>query len=358
MVDIDALTSDLRTVRAEVDEATFSALLSEFAGTLATDFPIQSILDHLVKRIVDLLPIDAAGVSLIAPDLAPRFVASSDARALQFERIQTDLGQGPCVAAYLTGEAISVPDLADEHRFPDFAAAARDVGLGAVFSFPLRHPGGRFGALDLYRIAPGPLGARALEVAQTLADVTSAYLLNAQAREEALATSEKHRLLALHDPLTGLPNRLLLQDRLRHATLRAERSRAAAAVLFVDIDGFKGVNDTLGHEAGDQVLVAVAQRLSHLVRASDTVARIAGDEFVLLCEDLDRRADAEIICERVRESFAEPFLVGVGEPRVTASVGMAYAGPGDAITEALIAEADRAMYRAKASRKLAAPTVG
>ena len=339
---------------AEVDETRFSTLLSEFAGTLATDFPIQSILDHLVERIVDLLPIDGAGVSLIAPDLVPRFVASSDALALQHEQLQITLREGPCVTAYLTGEAVAVPELAAEQRFPDFVSAARRAGLGAVFSFPLRHPEGRFGALDLYRGTAGPLGGRAMEIAQTLADVTSAYLLNAHAREEAKAVSERHRLLSLHDPLTGLPNRLLLEDRMRHATLRAQRSQTASALLFVDIDGFKRVNDEFGHQVGDQVLVAVAQRLSEMVRAPDTLARIAGDEFVILCEELTDPPDAQLICDRVRESFVAPFRVGVGALHVSASVGLACVGPGEPISEDVVAAADHAMYQAKKARRRAA----
>jgi diguanylate cyclase (GGDEF)-like protein len=350
MNDTVVLRARDRSVTATVDEAEFSSLLSEFAWRLATDFPIQAILDHLVERIVGLLPIDGAGVSLIAPDLAPRFVASSDPRALLFERLQTDLGQGPCVTTYLTGEPVVVADVATEKRFPAFTPAAHEAGMGAVFTFPLRQPGGRIGALDLYRNSPGLLNPRAMEVAQTLADVTSAYLVNAQKREEALATAERHRLLSLHDSLTGLPNRLLLQDRFRHATLRARRSHAGTAVLFIDIDGFKKVNDEHGHQTGDQVLIAVAQRLSDLIRAEDSLARIAGDEFVLLCEDVDQLADAELIRERVRESFDEPFSVDAGALPVSASVGLAHVGPDEPLSEDLIAAADRAMYRVKRSR--------
>lgn len=350
------MSASNRSASATVDEAEFSSLLSEFAWRLATDFPIQSILDHLVERIVELLPIDGAGVTLISPDLAPRFVASSDPQALLFERLQSDLGQGPCVTTYLSGEPVVVSDLATEKRFPAFASPAHEAGLGAVFTFPLRQPGGRIGALDLYRISPGLLSTRAMEVAQTLADVTSAYLANAQRREETLATAERHRLLSLHDALTGLPNRLLLQDRFHHATLRARRSQAGAAVLFIDIDGFKKVNDDHGHQTGDQVLIAVAQRLSNLIRPEDSLARIAGDEFVLLCEGVDRLADAELICQRVQESFDQPFCVDAGELAAGASVGLAHVGPGEPLSEQLIADADRAMYRAKRSRARAGAT--
>lgn len=192
----------------DVDEVAFSALLSEFARALATNFPIQSILDHVVTRIVGLLPVDAAGVTEIAPDLTSRDVASSGAQALRYERLQTDLGEGPGVTAHLTGQAVSVPNLRHDHRFPQFASAAMTGGFAAVLSLPLRHGDSRVGALDVYRTIPALLGQRSFDVAQTLADVTTAYLLNAQAHEDALLLSEQHRLQALHDPLTEVDERL------------------------------------------------------------------------------------------------------------------------------------------------------
>ena len=134
-----------------VQRDSLSLVLSDFARTLLTDFPIQEILDHLVERIVGVLPITGAGVTLIDPGLTPRYVAASDKLALQFERLQSDLGEGPCLMAYQTGDAISVPDLAREKRFPAFGPRAIDLGMRAVFTFPLRHDGGRLGALDLYR---------------------------------------------------------------------------------------------------------------------------------------------------------------------------------------------------------------
>jgi hypothetical protein len=104
-------------------ERRLSEVLSEFARTMVTDFPIQAILDHLVLRIVDVLPVTAAGVTLISPGADPRYVAASDEAALRFEKLQTELGQGPCVAAYETGEFVSISNLADDERFPEFAAA-------------------------------------------------------------------------------------------------------------------------------------------------------------------------------------------------------------------------------------------
>jgi diguanylate cyclase (GGDEF)-like protein len=330
-----------------MDDDKLSAVLSEFARTLATDFPIQGILDHLVKCIVDVLPISAAGVTLISADLAPHYIAASDASALRFERLQTELGEGPCVSAYESGEAVSVPDMATDHRYPQFVPAALKAGLAAVFTFPLRHGEGRLGALDLYRETAGGLDVHDMAAAQTLADVATAYLLNARARDDARATSDSFQHSALHDPLTGLPNRALLHERLDHAALRASRSHTTAGVLFADLDHFKRVNDTHGHHVGDELLIAVAQRLSALVRPGDTLSRFSGDEFVFLCEDMATGADVEALGKRVEDAFEQPFSLTGGLIAVTASVGMAYAGPGEEISDELLVKADTAMYQAK-----------
>ncbi len=171
-------------------EHRLSSVLSDFARTVATDFSIQEILDELVLRIVDVLPITAAGVTLISADTDPHFIAASDDSALRYEQLQTELGEGPCIAAYESGEAVAVPNLCDETRFPRFAPRALEEGLSAVFTFPLRDGERRLGALDLYRTTAGPLNTETMAAAQTLADVASAYLLNAQAREDLRTTSE------------------------------------------------------------------------------------------------------------------------------------------------------------------------
>ncbi|HEX4982364.1 MAG TPA: GGDEF domain-containing protein, partial [Ilumatobacteraceae bacterium] len=223
------------------------------------------------------------------------------------------------------------------------------VGLAAVFTFPLRHGDGRLGALDLYRDTPGELDPHDMDAAQTMADVAAAYLINAQAREEAHATSERFQHDALHDPLTGLANRVLLQERLEHASERRKRSHANAAILFADLDRFKHVNDTYGHQVGDELLIAVAHRLSNLVRSGDTLARFAGDEFVFLCEDLHSLADAEVLARRIDEAFDAPFVLTASQHTMTvsASVGIAFAGPGEGFTNELVVQADMAMYQAK-----------
>ncbi|MEP7089746.1 MAG: GGDEF domain-containing protein [Nocardioidaceae bacterium] len=330
-----------------IDDVKLSSVLSEFAFTLATDFSIGSILDHLVHQIVGILPVTAAGVTLIDPAQEPHQVAASDPAALRFERLQSRLEEGPCILAYTTGEAVSSPDLRREERFPRFAPAAVDAGLVAVFTFPMNHGETRLGALDLYRDEPGSLSPAATDAAQTLADVAAAYILNARARQAAVSSSEQMLHMATHDSLTGLPNRTLLLQRIEHAGRRGERTHAPAAVLFIDLDRFKRVNDTYGHEAGDKLLRAVGERLSKVVRPGDTLARVYGDEFVLLCESLNDHNDVDVIADRVRLSFVAPFEIDDVEVTVSASVGVAYAAPGDEISQAMVSQADRAMYDVK-----------
>ncbi|HEX7299048.1 MAG TPA: EAL domain-containing protein [Solirubrobacteraceae bacterium] len=152
---------------------------------------------------------------------------------------------------------------------------------------------------------------------------------------------------ALHDSLTGLPNRTLFLDRLGHALRRSRRRDARVAVLFIDLDRFKVVNDSLGHEAGDRLLVEVAMRLSSTLRPSDTLARLGGDELTLLCEDVADEHAARAVAERLLDTFADPFAVQDGEAFLHASVGIALSRDGFETAEDLIRDADAAMYRAK-----------
>ncbi len=329
------------------DEQQLSEVLSEFARTLVTDFPIHGILDHLVKRIVDVLPVSAAGVTLIAPDASPRYVAASDDAALCFERLQSELGEGPCLVAFQTGDAVATPDLRSEDRFPRFTKRALSEGLRAVFAFPLNNGQNRMGALDLYGTDPGPLDTRSMSAAHTLADVASAYMCNAQTRADLQESSDKARETALHDPLTGLPNRTLLLERLDHAVDRGRRSGMISAVLFADLDEFKQINDLHGHLVGDELLVAISERLTAALRPGDTLARLSGDEFIILCEDLGSPAEADGIAARLVDAVAAPCVLSCAQVEVTASVGIAFSGNSDQSSEQVLQEADTAMYQAK-----------
>ncbi len=171
-----------------------------------------------------------------------------------------------------------------------------------------------------------------------------------QADEELTRREEELAFMATHDALTGLPNRTLILDRVEQMLARSRRNQTPVAALFVDLDNFKSINDTLGHGAGDELLQAVAARLGGVIRSSDALGRLGGDEFIVISEDITLDAGPELIAERMLEALKHPFKLGADrETRVTvtASIGIA-AGAGDrAGAEELLRDADIAMYRAK-----------
>jgi diguanylate cyclase (GGDEF)-like protein/PAS domain S-box-containing protein len=207
---------------------------------------------------------------------------------------------------------------------------------GAALSVTIRAGREAFGTIEL---APAPD-----DVDDTFVRATANVLGLAAGR---LRDEAQMRHRALHDPLTGVANRTLLSDRIAHALARVERG-GTAAVLFVDLDAFKRVNDLHGHHAGDGVLAALAARLASAVRPADTVARVGGDEFVVLCEDLDARS-ARALGERLEAAVRAPVVVEGVEHALTASVGVALAADATVTPAQLLAEADAVAYRAKAA---------
>jgi len=171
-------------------------------------------------------------------------------------------------------------------------------------------------------------------------DVTDRTGLEHEARHDL-----EHQ--ALHDPLTHLPNRSLLMDRTRQALARLHRSPGVVALLFIDLDRFKAVNDNLGHEVGDKLLISVSNRLEQLMRDSDTVARLGGDEFVILAEEIVSDGEALALAERVLHAMEDAFQLGSAEVSLLASVGVSVSHNPDSDPESMLREADVAMYRAK-----------
>ncbi|MGO4256911.1 sensor histidine kinase [Marmoricola sp. RAF53] len=159
-----------------------SQLISRWAVTPSGDASVQATLDRATCETADLLPVDGAGIVLFPTATTPAYLAASDATSLTFENLQRSLHQGPCFRAQQTMQPVSVPDLALEEDFPAFNREARGRGLSGVFAFPLRKGGAAVGALDLYRMSPGPLAEVEMRAAQTLADVFTAYVVDAQTR--------------------------------------------------------------------------------------------------------------------------------------------------------------------------------
>jgi diguanylate cyclase (GGDEF)-like protein len=166
--------------------------------------------------------------------------------------------------------------------------------------------------------------------------------------EELARREEELAFLATHDPLTGLPNRTLILDRVEQMLARALRNQTPVAALFIDLDGFKGINDTLGHGVGDELLRAVAARLEGVVRHADALGRLGGDEFVVIAEDLAADAGPELVAERLLEALKHPFKLGPdGATRLTVTASIGVAAGERASAEELLRDADIAMYQAK-----------
>ena len=240
--------------------------------------------------------------------------------------------------ADLTGEAIQLL----ESLLPIGRAEVR-LAEGAVLA-----PHGALPA-DAVRVALGTGDEVVVAAERDLSEEERSFL---RAVANTLATAlarlrdeERTRHEAVHDPLTGLANRTLLRDRLEHALARSGRERGATAVLFVDLDNFKQVNDSHGHAAGDAVLVETARRLQTAVRPGDTIARLGGDEFVAVCEDIDEEA-ALAVGRRLQEAIQPPLIAGGVRHELSASIGIAI---GDRDPDGLVGEADLAAYRAKAA---------
>ncbi len=218
------------------------------------------------------------------------------------------------------------------------ASAGGDADDSA--KIPIQSLEGEVGVLAVHALDRRRLSGDDTVFLQAIADI----LAGVHDRRES---ERRIRHQALHDPLTGLPNRALLRDRLEHALARAARTGGQVGAIYIDLDQFKVINDSLGHETGDALLQLVAPRLAAELRSADTLARLGGDEFVVLCDDVEDPAGPLRLAQRLVAVFEEPFELDGDELFVGASAGVAISGPG-ATPRSLLRDADAAMYQAKA----------
>ncbi|MGA2011187.1 MAG: EAL domain-containing protein [Solirubrobacteraceae bacterium] len=244
------------------------------------------------------------------------------------------LAPGSMVEAAIS--SITHPD--DRELFDSFLRARLDGSGPGTFRMRMRHSDGRW--LHVETIAEDRFGDPAIE----------GLVLNMRDISERVEFEEELRHAAFHDALTGLANRALFENRLRHALASGVRSPRSLAVLFLDLDDFKTINDSLGHAVGDTLLQSVAARIDPLVRPTDTAARLGGDEFAVLLEGVDSEAEAEEIAQRILDSLTAGFHINDRELRVTASIGISLSDE-TVDADALLRNADMAMYAAKASGK-------
>jgi diguanylate cyclase (GGDEF)-like protein len=313
--------------------------LSRIQRSIVHRAALQDVLDGIVGGAGELLGDEVAGLRLVEPHNPSQTVlaATSGVPNDLLEAIRrVSVGQG------VSGLAIAENRLVVQETYSNWDGALpayRERGLQAAMGAPVHDNGVPVGALTVASFRPGR------QYTQTERDVLSAFAEHASLALSDARNFEDAMHQAFHDSLTGLPNRALFLDRLELAYARARRSGLPIAVLFMDLDSFKHVNDSLGHAAGDELLVLVAGRLRRWVRPSDTAARFGGDEFAILLEDLDASNGARLVAQRILDSLREPFEIQGQEVSVGASIGIASsANPG---SDDLLRNADLAMYRAK-----------
>lgn len=324
--------------------------VGELAELATGDFDLDEMLARLCEVAAQSLQVDGVGVMKLV-DGDTKFVHVSEPGLTDLERLQELLQQGPCRDAIDGRAAVAVGTVADM-TWPEYMRLASDTGVQAVLAVPLLGRSRVWGTLDIYWRTEHEVSDAERASAQLLANVAVSYLAMAQDRAQSRLAQQQLVRRALYDQLTGLPNRGLIQEMITHALAAADRRGTVVAVLFVDLDRFKSINDTFGHQAGDHVLQVVAQRLQKAMRAGDTVGRLSGDEFLIVCEDIGDHADGQQILtmlgDRVRAAVSEPIRMNRTDVSVAASVGIAVTADRPSAIE-IIHSADQAMYEAKAA---------
>ena len=258
------------------------------------------------------------------------------------------LGSGPQSNLFRRLERMrtfAVADARHDKRVRPFAMTyLAPYRVSAMLGAPFRHGGKVRGVVVMEHVGlPRHWTRDERMFASSLSDFLS-LALAASGRQQA---QEQLRHLANYDRLTALPNRAMFHDRLSHALTKAQRSNREICLLFVDVDRFKSINDSLGHHTGDRVLRSIAKRLMRCVRKSDTVARLGGDEFTVILDELDDLDTVIAVCERILETVSEPLVLSENEITLTCSIGIAHYPNDGSDAETLLQNADTAMYRAK-----------
>ena len=356
--DRPTLLSTSLPIQAEGTDWMLDVTATSDYDPLVLAFPWRPFAAGLVPAIVMALILFVLGRSRIeALDMATRLgkdLAASEARAKAVME--------SAVEAILTTDAVGHVESVNPAAEVLFGwAEAEIVGRPIAVVVPGLEPSGEHDGLDDLHRGPSERMMEAIrkdeqrlpvDVSMSSTTIGGREMFTLIARDATLRKLYEDQLehQATHDPLTGLANRTLFDELLVRAAYRADRSGRPVAVLYLDLDGFKDVNDVFGHPSGDRVLSETSRRLEAVVRPGDMVARMGGDEFVVLCEHLSEPSDAEKIATRIVQAVGKPIPLATGVATVTASVGIALGEPGETAAS-LIGRADEAMYRMKQGGK-------
>jgi diguanylate cyclase (GGDEF)-like protein len=332
-----SLTNRLREVTALLAAAKAMNLILE----------IEEVLETILRCALDLLTGSDGSVMLTHGTDELRTVAMLGASPARGARVRFGEGIAGRVAA--SREAVLITGVI-EHEPSEEPRLGVPPPMSSM-SVPLIHRDTLLGVLNVNAAAGREFTEYDLRALSLFGEQAAGALANAQLLEEQRLLATQTLYQALHDSLTNLPNRSLFLDRVGHALMRRRSPGRGVAVLFLDLDDFKLINDSLGHAAGDDALVALAERLRARVRSADTVARFGGDEFGILVEDVSGAAEAVAAGERILKAFDEPFFVGGRSIALHASIGIALEGQAPLAAEELVRNADTAMHHGKASGK-------
>jgi diguanylate cyclase (GGDEF)-like protein len=343
-----AMTRREKAALASLKERqTLLARLTRIQRSIAVRAPISDVLHAVVTGAAELLGERVVALRRIDPEQPTQavIVCSTGLETAAALDAPIKIGEGA------GGRAISERQLVVIHDYceaPNALHAFATLGLQAAMGAPVQEDGDVVGSLVVASYTPGRRFSLAeQEALMAFADHASVALTDARMVETLRQALLAARHDAMHDLLTGLPNRALLLDRLSQAAARSIRNQSIAALLFCDLDGLKNVNDSLRHETGDQLLVAVSARFALQLREADTVARLGGDEFAVLLEELESVDEANEVTERLLASLSEPIVISGHAIQVSASIGIAMCTHEQTDTATLLREADLAMYEVK-----------
>ena len=335
------------TIDAAKQDATAAQLLAIIAtqteiARLGLD--LGSVMALIAERAQTITHASGAVVELVEGDDMVYRAVAGDAAGMLGVRLKREASlSGLCIA---TAEALRCDDSDVDPRVD--REACRRVGLRSMIAVPLIHDGGPVGALKVFSREPAAFGDADARVLSLMSELIAAAMFHA-----TRYGADGLFRLATSDQLTGLANRALFMDRLRHAIASSYRTQRRLAVLLLDMDGLKPINDTFGHRAGDAAIVEMARRIASELRQSDTVARIGGDEFAYLLSTVPDRDGAFTVAQRIARRCDRPLEFEGQTFQIGTSIGVAI-GPDDGDEpDALLALADRDMYAAKRRRKLA-----
>lgn len=327
---------------SELHEAS-RALLNVLAHTsLETDL-LQAGIEALAK----LLQARYGAIGILDDGVTLRDFVYTGIGQDQVQRIDHfPEGRGLLGVVIQENLSLRLDDISKDHRSAGFPP--NHPPMKSLLAVPISHRSRVYGRIYLCDKESGEPFSRDDELlAQSFAHSLSLVLDNARELEEVKQARQKLDYMAHFDALTGLPNRTLLADRMLQMLVRAKRNNDMMAVMFIDLDDFKNVNDTLGHSLGDVLLKEAAQRVSSCLRAGDTVARLGGDEFVILLPDLADAQDVAAVAEKIQQSLSQLFIIEQHEIYAGASIGISIFPADASEMDGLLAAADTAMYHAK-----------